>query len=297
VIAARGPARVVLLLACLPGASLLDAQRVQVFSEFRRVGPDGDIVEQDRAGRPREIVSPAIPRNGFSSFRLVLTPPPGKPFVLHIGQNPDDLLQITLHRELPVKSGSRWVPDKLERVSLPVTAFVPLPGAGQPETNCLTYWMDIWTPASTPVRRIRVEVQLNVGDDWTIYPLEVRVQPAEIPNPVVTSGALGAVTAPSSESAFGPLQSFLCGKNEKPNSNGPAIRELIRRNAAQDMALARRLEPAVGRDALEAAMSAILGTPDVKTWCEARASSAPPAKHDPEIYLKIRDYLLRTSVK
>jgi hypothetical protein len=283
------------LLGCLAVAPLLQAQRVQVFSEFRRVGPDGQIVEQDRPGHPREIISPAVPRNGFASFRLVLSPPPGKPFVLHIGQNPDDLLQITLYRELAVKQGTRWIPDKLERASLPVTAFVPLPGAGQPETTSLTYWMDIWVPAHTPVRRIRVEAQLNVGDDWIIYPMEVRVQAAEIPNAVLTTGALPPLTATSAEAAFGPLQSFLCGKNEKPvSSNGPTVRELIRRNASQDLALARRLEPAVGRATLEASISGILGVPDAKSWCEAKG---PGGKIDPEVYLKIRDFLMRTSVK
>jgi hypothetical protein len=291
----RGPSAAAMLLGWLAVTPAVEAQRVQVFSEFRRVGPDGQVVEQDRPGRPREIISPAVPRNGFASFRLVLSPPPGKPFVLHIGQNPDDLLQITLYREMPVKQGARWVPDKLERASLPVTAYVPLPGSGQPDTTSLTYWMDIWVPAHTPVRRIRVEVQLNVGDDWTIYPLEVRVQPAEIPAGVITTGALPPITAWSAESAFGALQSFLCGKNEKPvAANGLTVRELIRRNASQDLALARRLEPAVGRAALEGSISGILGVPDAKTWCDGKGA---PAKADPEVYLKIRDYLMRTAIK
>ena len=273
---------------------MLDAQPLKVFSEFRRVGPDGEIVEQDRPGRPREIISPAVARDGFASFRLVLSPPPGKPFVLHIGENPEAVVQITMYRELPVKTGTRWIPDKLERVSLPVTGYVPMPGSGQPETTALTYWMDIWVPAHTEPRRVRVEAQLNIGNDWIIYPMEFRVLAATIPKPVLTTGALPPLTATSAESAFGPLQSFLCGKNEKPTSNGPSIREMIRRNASQDLALARQLEPAVGRAMIEAAIAKILEAPDAKSWCDARAGAQ---KLDPEVYLKVRDYLLRTSLK
>ena len=276
--------------------SILDAQPLQVFSEFRRVGPDGAIVEQDRPGRAREIISPAVARDAFASFRLAVSPPPGKPFVLHIGENPEAILQITMYRELPVKAGGRWIPDKLERVSLPVTGYVPLPGSGQPETKALTYWMDVWVPAHTPPRRIRVEAQLNVGNDWIIYPMEFRVLAATIPKPVLATGALPPVTASSAETAFGPLQSFLCGKNEKANSNGPSIREMIRRNASQDLALARQLEPAIGRLTIEAAIAKIVETPDVKTWCEARAGGMPQ-KLDPEVYLKVRDYLMRSSLK
>jgi hypothetical protein len=155
--------------------------------------------------------------------------------------------------------------------------------------------MDIWVPAHAPVRRIRVEAQLNIGDDWIIYPMEVRIQSAVVPKLVLPTGALPPLTAASVESAFGPLQGYLCGKNEKPNGAGGTIREMIRRNAAQDAAMARKLEPALGREAIEKSLAALLDAPDPAAWCAARA--APPARLDPEVYLKLRDYLIRNSAK
>jgi hypothetical protein len=254
-------------------------------------------VEQDRPGRPREIISPAVARNAFASFRLVVASPPGKPYALHVGHNPDDVFQITLYREVPVKSGARWIPDILERLSPPATGFVPLTGAGGPQ-RAVTYWMDVWVPAHAPVRRVRVEAQLNVGSDWIIYPMEFRIQQATVPAVGVASGALPPLAASSTEAALGPLHDFLCSKSEQrlPAAGGLTVRGFIRRNALQDAALARALEPAIGRPALESALLAILGAPDVKSWCEA-AGNPGQSKVDPEIYLKVRDYLYKASSK
>jgi hypothetical protein len=280
------------------GSSILAAQSLVVYSEFRRVGPDGEIVASDREGKPREVLSPAVARNAFTSFRLVITAPPGKPFSLHIGENPESIVQVTLYREIPVKTGAKWIPDKLDRVALPATGYVPLPNSGAPETSVLTYWMDLWVPAHAPVRRIRVEAQLNVGSDWIIYPLEVRIMSALVPPPSAGTGTLPPLLATSAEAAFGVLQGYLCGKNDKLVQEASTVRELIRRNAGQDVALARRLEPALGKEAVETSLAPLLGAPDAKTWCTARASApATTDKYDPETYLKIRDYLIRTSVK
>ena len=49
---------------------------LEIYSEFQRVDPFGRIISNDRAQRPREILSPAIPRNGFASFHIVVTAPP-----------------------------------------------------------------------------------------------------------------------------------------------------------------------------------------------------------------------------
>jgi hypothetical protein len=42
-------------------------------------------------------------------------------------------------------------------------------------------------------------------------------------------------------------------------------------------------------------MTTMLGADDLKSWCAAKDHTPSPV--DPEMYLRIRDYLLRTSVK
>ena len=51
------------------------AQTVEIYSEFQRPDPFGGIVEPDRAWKPREILSPAVSRNGFASFHIAVSVP------------------------------------------------------------------------------------------------------------------------------------------------------------------------------------------------------------------------------
>jgi len=261
-------------------------QSVHIYSEFRRIAPNGAVLEQDRPGRPREIISPAVARNGFASFRLVLSAPAGKSFALHFSDNPEKSFQYTLYRELAAQSGQTAVPDLLEHAPLPVSGvFTDSP---------ITYWLDILVPAAIPTGRIRVEAQLNVDDHWIIYPLEVRVLPASIPRHAALSFPLPSANLVSAQSALVPLQNYLCGKPAPvPQTGPPTIRQMIARNALQDVALARSLEPALGAAHLHQTLLGWIGAPDVKTWCAARLE-APP---DPELYLKMRDFLYKSAVR
>jgi hypothetical protein len=125
-------------------------------------------------------------------------------------------------------------------------------------------WMDLWTDRDAPVRRIKVEPQLFTDGDWVVYPMEVRVVMASIPD-----------DAPLPKGFATPLEvmrNFLCGS--KPTSGpasetgGPHLR-----NVRQDLALAA--------EAPKEDLQKLFG-----------ACTAPPAS-DPESYLSIRDYLLR----
>src|SRR5262245_30244076 len=132
--------------------SPLAAQTLQVYSEFRRVDARGEILAADRAGKPREILSPAVVRNAFASFRVVASSPAGQPFTLYIGQNPDTVFQLTAYREI---LGPGGIPDRLEPVKLPYTYHY----ASRAEPISQSFWLDIWAPINAPVRRIRVEAQ------------------------------------------------------------------------------------------------------------------------------------------
>lgn len=248
-------------------------------SEFRRVGADGEIVAADAAGTPREIISPAIVRNGYTSFRIVVKGPPGQPYRLFIALNPEGLLRPVLFRASPgVGAGS----GALEPLPKPLEAEGKFNerGAGQ-------YWLDVWTPASTPIRRIRLEAQLSYGGDWVITPLELRVMAATVPEKP-------PVLAP----AHVLYRHYLCGgvlpAPPAPRPTGGSLAAKLQRNASQDLLIARKLEaaapPPQGRAAVEAVLLRAFEAPSVEAWCAATAS-APPA--DPEAFLRARDALWR----
>ena len=109
---------------------------------------------------PREILSPAIARNAFSSFQVVVDVPRGTPYQLYVAQNPENAVEVTLYRENS---------EKLERVEQPVSG-----------NSTQVFWMDLWTARDAPVARIKVEPQLHVNNDWVIYPMEARVMSATV---------------------------------------------------------------------------------------------------------------------
>ena len=139
-------------------ASGLSAQPLRVYSEFAKVDATGRVTAP---AEPREILSPAIARNAFSSFQVVVEVPRGTPYQLYIAQNPEHAVDVTLYRE----NG-----DKLERVEQPVSG-----------NTTQVFWMDLWTARDAPVARIKVEPQLHVNNDWVIYPMEARVMDATVP--------------------------------------------------------------------------------------------------------------------
>src|ERR1051325_7142132 len=76
--------RILISNAVLAGAALLHGQSLAVYSEFQRPDPFGQIVAVDRGAQPREILSPAAPRNGFVSFHIAVTAPPNTNYFLYI---------------------------------------------------------------------------------------------------------------------------------------------------------------------------------------------------------------------
>jgi hypothetical protein len=178
--------RLALICVCAP----LIAQSVRVYSEFATINEKGEVTAPTQ---PREILSPAIVRNGFTSFQVVVRVDPDTPYWLYVGQNPEDAVRVTVYRQ----SG-----EKLEPVALPYEG-----------KSTQVFWMDLWADRDAPVRRIKVEPQLNVGHDWVEYPMEVRVMDAAV---------LDTTT-----------RAPICGGKSVA---GPRLRNLV-----QDSALAMRL--------------------------------------------------------
>jgi hypothetical protein len=218
------------------------AQPLSVYSEFARIDAKGNVTVPES---PREILSPAVARNAFTSFQVVVQAPENKSWWLYIGQNPENAVRVTMYREAE---------GKLEPEELPIL------GKGTQ-----VFWMDVWTDRAAPVERIKVEPQLNIDDDWVVYPMEARVMEAIVPDGERPAGAIEPVEL---------MRGFLCGVAGKPvtaNSVTPA--SLRSRNARQDLALAPR--------APKADLQKLFGA------CDAAA----PA--NPEWYLRLRDYFFR----
>ncbi len=191
-------------------AGVVCAQNVQVYSEFAQLTDAGDVVAP---ANPREILSPAVARNAFSSFQIAIQVPKGTKFLVYVGQNPDDAAKVTLYRRAAGKPG-------LERVDLPYSG-----------ESSQVLWMDLWVDANAPVRRVKIEPQVGVGGDWVTYPMEVRIMEPVVPD---RSGP-----EQGAASAFEAMQVYLCGGKFRPIAGRvPIGAELVFRNAQQDVALA-----------------------------------------------------------
>lgn len=272
--------RCLLLLALLSAA--LSGQSVRVYSEFQRVGPDGEVIAADRAGTPREVISPAAPKNAYLTLRLVVEAPPGETYYLHLGQNPEQMVEFMLYQEQYQQEGQAWVPDRIEKVTLPHGAKL---SEGQ---KAQTYLLDIFIPPKTPMTRIRIEVQLNVGERWIIYPMELRVRDRSGPGGGRPLGPVAAAKARADSSLVAPLREYICG--DPLSKSGPlpidTLRAIMIRNMRQDLAMAREREKEEG-----AGVAAMLlkagGWESADSFCKARI----PAPRGVEWWLRARVYL------
>ena len=130
---------------------------VNVYSEFARIDASGQVTSPET---PREILSPALVRNGFTSFQVVVEAPPDKEWWLFVGENPENVLKVTLYRETATA---------LEPVEMP-----------RKSSGTEVLWMDVWTPADAPIMRVKIEPELYIDDDWVTYPMEGRVMQATV---------------------------------------------------------------------------------------------------------------------
>jgi hypothetical protein len=224
--------------------TLLSAQPVSVYTDLAEIGTDGNVIAPDS---PREILSPAIPRNGFASFQIAVQVPEGKEFELHMGLNPEKAVKVTLYRR-----GENGV---LEQVKLPYEG-----------KSTQVFWLDLWADKTDPVRRIKVEPQVLIDDDWVIYPMEVRVRELTIPDqgPRVSG-----------------LRTYLCtSKKDSGLEDGMLVNiaALRARNEMQEVRLA-----ATGTDKDREELRKLIG------GCNANAKA--PA--NPEWYLQVRDYFYK----
>ncbi|MGE5570224.1 MAG: hypothetical protein ACM3S5_14405 [Rhodospirillales bacterium] len=286
--------RILFLAAVIAGG--LRAQSVRVYTELQRVDPFCAVVAADKAERSREVLSPALARNGYATFQAVISGLEGRQYSLFLGQNPEGSVQVAAYRPVWVKRNDTYIPDGLEPLTITDNGEVVDDSAEHVEgQTCRVIWLDLWVPPDSPVRRTRFEVQLNVGGQWVIYPMELRISPAIAPPAAKGSfEPLPPPEAPAAETAARVLHAYLCGAHGGENEEGPlTVRRLIRRNARQDMALARSLEQNAGKTALAAELLEKAGIADRAKWCES-----PPGHGNSggEWYLRVRDLLLHSKL-
>jgi hypothetical protein len=286
------------LLSCGVGA-VAHAQEIRIYSEFERFDPFGNPVAADRDMVPREILSPAMPRNGHLSVHVVVTAPAGTNYFLYAGTNPPNLLQVRIYREYFTRCGDGYCPDWLAEQRSPAFGAMPesLHDSSDPAMNRQTtrcYLFDILAPGDVEPRRVRVEALLKVGT-WYVAPMEVRIVAPTVPDSAETgdkiASAMGIVAenlapvdGPSSATAEIQLLRYLAGLPPEWPRQLLRLRDIIQRNAAEDMLLARSLDHGVG-----------FGFPEMNlmSWWPRVYPHFGADQLGAEWYLKVRDFLYR----
>jgi hypothetical protein len=271
-------------------AYALQAQSVDIYPEFRRVDPFGAVVAADRALAPREVLSPAVARNGFASFHIVVSLPPQETYLLYVAPNPINACRVALYKEHFVKTSQGWIPDTLVEVTrLPDFGVMPDPDDHIDGQNTRLYLLDLWIPPNADVARFRLEVQLKVGD-WIVRPMEVRVLPARFPDIAPADSdrvpPLPAVQLGADFPALEVVRQYLSGSPLRVGAQPLTLRGIVRRNAIQDMALAASMDPSIaGPDVFERRVIDLLFD---------NFRSVPHA-FGAEWYLRLRDFLYNRS--
>jgi hypothetical protein len=261
------------------------AQSLEIYSEFQRVDPFGNILPMDRALRPREILSPAVARNAFASFHIVVSVPPKESYFLYVLPNPVNACRVALYKEHFVKTSKGWIPDALvELHRLPDFGVMPDPEENIPGQTTRLYLLDLWIPPDVSVSGFRLEVQLKVGY-FLVRPMEVRIIAARVPDiasaAAGVTGNLPGIDQSADASALGPLRSYISGATTLMDTRPLTVRGIIRRNAIQDMALAGLLESKRTRAVMEKRLSDLYGNNYLQS----------PRIPGAEWYLRIRDFL------
>lgn len=217
-----------------------NAQEINIYSEFLRFNPFGEVVTQDRELRPREVLSPAVPRNGHLTVQVVVTAPASTNYFLYTAQNPPDTVQIRLYREFFVQCGNDYCPEWLAEQKIPSFGAMPESIYRFPGQTTRCYLLDIWVPPNVPPRRVRIEALLKVGY-WLVAPMELRVIEPTVPGPAATVQRedLADLNARSSDTAQRQLLRYVNGLPPELPRGIFRLRDVLQRNAAEDMMVAK----------------------------------------------------------
>jgi hypothetical protein len=215
------------------------AQEINIYSEFLRFNHKGQVVAQDREWNPREILSPAVPRNGHLSVHVVVTAPAGTNYFLYAGQSPENTVRVTIYREHFVPCGQDYCPEWLTEQRMPTFGAMPESVLGLEGQTTRCYLFDIWVPPDVPPRRVRIEALLKLGY-WMVAPMELRVSAPVLPDTAELARRedIAPIDARSSDTAQRQLARYVSGLPPEMPVGILRLRDILQRNAAEDMLLA-----------------------------------------------------------
>jgi hypothetical protein len=220
-----------------------------------------------------------MPRNGHLSVHAVVTAPTGTNYFFYAASNPPDILQIKIYREHFTRCGATFCPDWLTEQNSPSFGAIPESLFSLHGQTSRSYLLDIWAPPDTPPRRVRVEALLKTGI-WFVAPMEVRIVAPVVPESPSMAARLfeenvAPIEAPSSVTAHIQLLRYLARLPVQSPIRILRLRDIIQRNAAEDMLLANSFG---------------FGYPDLNlfSWWPFIYPNMGS-----EWYLKIRDFLYR----
>jgi hypothetical protein len=217
------------------------AQQISLVSEFERFDPFGRPVAADRDLIPREMLSPAMPRNGHLSVRVLVSGPPHTDYFLYFTSNPAGILDLTMYRESFEPCANSLCPDWLTKVASPSFGVIPESLFAMSGQNTRSYLLDIHAPVDTPPRRVRVEVLLKTGI-WQVAPMEVRITAPIVPaRHGIHREDIAPLDASSAATAERQLARYLAGLDPEFPPGILRARDITQRNSADDMLLARSL--------------------------------------------------------
>jgi hypothetical protein len=218
---------------------------------------------------------------------------PGQHFYLFVGTYPEGVLPTAVYKEMWGRDGDAWVPERLVQVALPYLSHIPDRYHGLPNQTVEVFLVDVFVPASIAPGRMKLEPQVTSQGNWAVYPMEIRISDVIAPSVAPSPARLPSARLPSDAAVLGPLREYLCGVPEKPGEEADGIRRILRRNAREDLAIARRKEAEQGREAVANQLLLGLGL-DVKAFCAAGEIESPIG---PEWYLRARDFLYKGKLR
>ena len=236
------------LLAFCSGILPAQSIKVRIYSEFDRLNGAGEAFETIPDRDPLEIISPAVVRNGYTSFHVAVTARPGVLYWFAVQTNPPETFRIRVYKESPDRASSSSVMDQFTEEPKPLYFLATMPdGLGPTATD--VYLLDIWTPPEASVGTVRLEAMAKEAD-WVVAPMEVRILPARVPD-LEWQMSLPFLPATDKAADLIAWNALLTSFTDQPlPSISPPVnaRSVIRRNAIQDAALIRSLTPAHRQD-------------------------------------------------
>jgi hypothetical protein len=165
--------------------------QLEVFSEYSRTDPFGNIVEADQGKGEKQNAKEAQPksiqlrtaRNGYLSFQLMVKVPQGGQYSLSVSFEKQsdvqtDLFKTWYHLQ---RADKKYIPDALIPVTNPYQSAIPDSENKIARQTSQAFWVDVWVPRETKPGVIEGEATLQAGSERSSMKIQLVVLQATIP--------------------------------------------------------------------------------------------------------------------